>query len=319
VNPNTRTSLSRFLRQRGGYVLALGGLAVSIQVACSDQPSNPSTYAPVAGTPATTAGNTSTTAGTGGAGTAGTFTTGGTAAGTFTTGGAGAGTAGGGTGGDTTAGMSGGGTAGSTSAGMAGTGGQVVLTAYCMDKTPSTLPYTVNEGFQLSGWNQGAVDQAIANDAIMNPPNTDCMNRVPNAVGTCSTWRYTAKLASGYAYVQWITKWDAGFTHAPVCIDPAAKAVSFAAKGGKGGEKVTFAAGGGMQDKEITLSNKWETYFVPLDGVDFNTFDTGVVEGFEWKIVPTADAPAIDFAIDNIQWVKDAPVDGAGGAGGAGM
>jgi len=316
VNPNTRSSLSRFLRHRGGYALALGGLAVSIQVACSDQPSNGSTYAPVAGTPATTAGTPATTAGTGGNTTAGTFTMGGMA-GTFTTGGGGAGAGGGGTGGDATAGMSGGGMA----AGMAGTGGTPEPPKpYCMGKTPETLPYKVNVGFQPSGWNQGAVDQALANDQIKDPVNNDCMagNRLAGAVGNCSTWRFTAKLASGFAYVSWITQWDPQTKGPNVCMDPAAKAVSFAAKGGKGGETITVAAGNGMQDKEITLTNKWEHYFVPLSGVDFNSFETGVNEGFEWKIVPTADAPAIDFALDDIQWVKDLPVDGAGGAGGAG-
>ena len=114
----------------------------------------------------TTAGTTS-TAGTGVAGTGfdtgGTFASAGTSTAGTSTGGSASGGKGGsasGAGGTSTAGTSSSGTAGKSSGGAAGTatggtpasGGTGPATAYCDTHAKSALPYTVNEGFQPSGW-----------------------------------------------------------------------------------------------------------------------------------------------------------------------
>ena len=304
-------NLAQPFRRRFPQAVVLGSLAFGVQVACSDAPVNGgnNTTFPMAGTPSTagtpaaTAGTPATTAGTFGA--SGSFGTAGTPAG---------GTETGGTGGT--------GTAGTATAGTGGTAVVVPTTPYCMGKPLDPLPYTANDGFELSGWNAGAQTQATANANIVNRPADACLTRVPGAVGRCSQWHFIPAVASGFAFVQWITMWDSQFTHPPVCIAEGAKAVTFAAKGLKGGETFTVAAGLGMQDKEVVLSTEWEHYFIPLDGVEYNSFNSGVVEGFTWKIVPTETTPVMDFFIDDIKWVKDLPVDGgeggAGGAGGAG-
>ena len=297
-------TLAQPFRRRAPQVAVLGCLAFGVQIACSDTPANPGPTFPTtagttstAGTPAATAGTPATTAGTFGA--SGSFGTAGTPAGGTDTGGTG-------------------GTGGAATAGTGGTTVVVPPVAYCMGKPLEALPYVANDGFELSGWNAGAQAQATANGDIVNRPTDACLTRVPGAVGRCSQWHFIPAVASGFAFVQWITMWDSKYTHPPVCIAEGAKAVTFAAKGVLGGETITVAAGLGMQDKEIVLSTEWEHYFVPLDGVEYNSFNSGVVEGFTWKIVPTETTPVMDFFIDDIKWVKDLPTDPGGGEGGAG-
>jgi hypothetical protein len=168
----------------------------------------------------------------------------------------------------------------------------------------------VNGGFQLSGWSPSTLGQLTANGDITTPPTNACTaGRVANAVGDCSMWRYTKNETPAPFWVQWITKWDDKYTHPPVCIATGAKAVTFSAKGVLGGEKIQVSAGAGMQKKEITLTTEWKTYFVPLDGVDYNSFSAGVVEGFAWEMSPTTDTPTTEFFLDNIQWVAEAPAE----------
>jgi hypothetical protein len=322
VKLNPLPFISRSLRRRSSQALLLGCAAVAIQGACSSTPTQggppfqPNTSGTSAGGTAGTAANTAgttTTAGTFGAagtfGTAGTFGAAGTGGGTGGAGGAGtAGTALGGTGG-TTAGTANGGTGGTPPPPV----------AYCMGKTLEALPYVVNTGFQPSGWgpDAAAIAEVKTGNQITTPPPDACAARVPNAVGACSMWRWTpAATTPGYSYVAWITMWDPGFTHPPVCLADGAKAVTFMAKGVKGGEVITVAGAGG-QEVQVTLTTAWKQFEISLVGVTYNTFDAGVTSGFSWKVEPALNPGVTEWFLDDIKIVKDLPNTGAGGAGGA--
>lgn len=246
--------------------------------------------------------------------TAGTPATGGTfgnpvggSAGTFgnPVGGAGSGGASGsggagGAGGIGSAGKSTGGSAGTAGSGTAGTGGAPPVTAYCDNQPKSPLPYTVNDGFQPSGW-QG--DFAAISAADITPDG--CAMRSPNSVGSCSAWRYTPNAVTpAWAGVSWSKVWDAAFTHPPVCIANGATKVTFQAKGAVGGEQLIVSAAG-AQEYPITLTNAWQELEVSLDGVTYNTYAEGVTSGFFWKVAPpTPSGGAVTFFIDDIQFVQ---------------
>jgi hypothetical protein len=304
-------TLAQPFRRRAPQVAVLGCLAFGVQIACSDTPASPSnnnTTFPMAGT-TSTAGTPATTAGT--TSTAGTFATAGTfgSAGTAATGG----TEAGGTGGAGTAGTA-----------TAGTGGTVVViptTPYCMGKTPQTLPYAAEKNYYPSGWSEGP--PVISNPTDLPFKACDPANRVAGAAGNCTTWRYTPAATPAPAWVIWEVPPAAPMTH--VCLPEGVNSIAFCARGGAGGEKI-MTGGAEVQEAEITLTNEWKTYTVPLTGVTYNTYDNGLNKAFVWKIVPPAAGAAVtNFFIDNIQFVKDAPGadycaagGGEGGAGGAG-
>jgi hypothetical protein len=264
-----------------------------------------------------TAAGTSSNPGTAGSGVAGTgFDTGGTfasagsnTAGTSTGGSASAGKGGSasGAGGTATAGSASGGTAGKSSGGAAGTstggtssGGTGPATAYCDTHAKSALPYTVNEGFQPSGW-QG--DTTAVSAAPVAP--LACDARVAGSVGICSTWTFTPNAAApAWAGVSWSTVWDANTTHEPVCLAAGATKITFQARGAQGGEVVTFS-GAGAAEVPFTLTSAWKEYQISLTGVQYNTFAAGVTSGFFWKVAPPTPAGApVTFFIDDIQFVK---------------
>lgn len=247
-----------------------------------------------------TAGTNSATAGT--FGNAGTFSTAGTGtAGTATAGTGGTSAGGSGTAGATSsAGKSAGGAAGSGTAGTPATGGTGPVTAYCDSAAKSPLPYTVNEGFQPSGW-QG--DTTAVSAAPANP--NGCAARAAGSVGDCTTWKFTPNATTPlWAGVTWSKMWDANYTHPPVCLAAGATKVTFQAKGALGGETVTFSAAGAAETP-FTLTNAWKEYAVPLNGIEYNTFADGVTSGFFWKVAPTTPNGApVTFFIDDIQFVK---------------
>jgi hypothetical protein len=270
------------------------------------------------GSSTSTAGTSGATAGTGTAGTetasagtfatAGTFGAGGTSAGlggTNSTAGSGGASSAAGTNG--TAGKAAGGTTGTagTGAGTAGTNGAAGTnagTAYCDTHAKSPLPYTVNEGFQPSGW-QG--DSAAISAAPVAPDNCAAAARTAGAVGNCSTWRYTPNATAPlWAGVAWSRVWDANTTHEPVCLAAGATKITFQARGAAGGEKVTFSAAGAAE-LQFTLTNAWKEYEIPLAGVVYNTPAEGVSSGFFWKVVPpTPNGAPVTFFVDDIQFVN---------------
>ena len=62
-------------------------------------------------------------------------------------------------------------------------------------------------------------------------------------------------------------------------------AVTFWAKGVAGGEKITVTAQGAIE-VPLTLTNAWAQYSIPMTGAMYNTFASGVEQGFYWKVVP---------------------------------
>jgi hypothetical protein len=313
VKLNTLTSFAHPLRRRAPQIAVLGCLAFAAQVACSDAPTQGGTPTPFPTSGTTSGGSVANTAGTTTTTAAGTFATGG--GGTFSAGGTGFET--GGTAGST-AGTASGGSAGST----AGTGGTTVVvppTPYCMGKTLEPLPYPVKTGFQPSGWSEGP-------PVISNPTDLAfdaCTERVAGAaaVGDCSKWRYTPSATPGAAWVIWSLQWEPNYRHDNVCLAEGATAIAFCARGVAGGEKIQVG-GAGVAEAEITLTNEWALYKVPLTSPDYNSFESGVPSGFDWKVVPAAVPSKVEFFIDKLQFMKDVPADYCGGAdsgeGGAG-
>ena len=212
-----------------------------------------------------------------------------------------AGAGGSGTAGTTSsAGKNAGGAAGSGTAGTPAAGGTAPVTAYCDSVAKSPLPYTVNEGFQPSGW-QG--DSTAVSAAPANP--NGCAARAAGSVGDCTTWKFTPNATTPlWAGVTWSKMWDANYTHPPVCLATGATKVTFQAKGALGGETVTFSAAGAAE-VPFTLTNAWKEYAIPLNGVQYNTFADGVTSGFFWKVAPpTPNGAPVTFFVDDIQFVK---------------
>lgn len=301
--------LNQPFRRRAPQLAAVGCLAFAVQVACSDAPTQsgnvpifPTAGTSAGGTPANTAG---TPAASGSFSTSGSFGTAGT-------------TDVGGTGGTT------GGTATAGTATTAGTGGTTVVvppTPYCQGKTLSTLPYTVETNYFPSGWSVGPPDISVPADLVYDA----CTSRVTGAVGNCTKWRYTPQAVPAPVWVIWAVPPLAPAATSHACLATGATAIAFCARGEKGGEKIQ-TGGAGVNEAEITLTDEWKTFTVPLTGVNYNTDENGVPTGFVWKVVPAAVPAITEFFIDKIQIVKDAPGadycgdggDGGGGEGGAG-
>jgi hypothetical protein len=300
----------------GIKLVALGAFAFAAQIACSDDPAQTPIIPPgnssgtgnnTAGTPSSggtfgSAGTPSNTSGTS-FGTAGTPATGGTAS----VGGTGAG------------GTAGAGTAGTATAGSGGTG-VVPNDPYCMGKTPEALPFSVSAAFYPSGWYPDGMQ--IETPADLGDACTT--GRSPGAVGGCTPWRYKPAATASWAAVGWVTSDGKGFVHPPVCLPADATALTFLARGVKGGEKLSIGGLGVNPEKLIQLTNAWKRFSIPLAGVTYNSLESGVKSGFSWKVEPPAPpamAEAVEFFIDDIQVVKgELPPDpsGGGGAGGGG-
>lgn len=304
----TLTSSAHSFRRHMPQAAVLGCLAFALQVACSDAPVNGTPTPPftaagtnAGGTPVSMAG---TPAASGSFSSSGSFGT----AGTFDTGGAG---------GSATAGTGGTATAGTATAGTGGTAVVIPTTPYCMGKTLTPLPYMATDGFKQAGWD-GAVAEIKTGAQIVPAPAVDycTAQRVAGAVGDCSMWQWTPDPTTpAYADVRWTRMFDAGYTHPQVCLAEGAKYISFYARGAVGGEKITVGGAGipTASEVEVTLTNKWAVYSAPLDGVTYNTYDSGVENVFSWKAEPPS--LQITFWIDNIQIRKDLPTIGAGGGG----
>jgi hypothetical protein len=194
-----------------------------------------------------------------------------------------------------------------------------------MGKPLTALPYITTDGFKQSGWD-GAISELKTGAQIVPAPATDyCSQRVAGAVGDCSMWQWTPDpVTPAYAGVRWIRMWDPGYTHPQVCLAEGAKYITFYARGAVGGEKISVGGAGIPTPSEVAvvLTNQWAVYSAPLDGVTYNTYDSGLENAFSWKAEPPTSQ--ITFWIDNIQIRKDLPTlgdgdgDGDGGAGGAG-
>jgi len=195
--------------------------------------------------------------------------------------GAGAGGAGGAAG-------AGGGGAGGAAAGASGAAGAGGATGpYCSQPGAKvgTLPYVTTTSFIGSDYQPNGGGLQIGSAACTHYDaacGTDNKNDGP--CGQCTTWTYTPNAtAATYAGVGYVRKFDGNYTAPQICMPATAKAITFYAKGALGGEQVTFTAQG-AQELPFTLTTTWTKYTLPLTGV-YNT-DTGVEQGFYWKVVP---------------------------------
>ena len=203
----------------------------------------------------------------------------------------------------------------------------MVVPPYCMDKTPVALPFDVQTAFYESAWQGDFAQITIPTVPPMDTPDLTaeqnaCESRPPGAVGHCSRWRYTpsATLGASWAAVAWVNRADANYTHDPVCLATGATRISFWARGLEGGEVVSFG-GGGANEVSITLTDEWQEYEVPLEGVTYTTPDGVAPNGFSWKVdpaVPPEDTQVTTFVIDSIQFVTTPLVGNGGGEGGSG-
>jgi hypothetical protein len=150
----------------------------------------------------------------------------------------------------------------------------------------------------------------------------DCgTDRAPGAIGKCTKYTYTPATPATWAGVAYILGYQ-GFGsagHMPICLADGATALTFYAKGAVGGEIVGFA-GGTAAAMDVTLTADWKLYTIPLSGVQYNTDNMGLTDGFFWKIAPAAGTTAVaeTFYVDDIQYVGATGGGGAGGAGGVG-
>lgn len=298
------SSYANPFRSRGAQLLCLGTIAFAAQIACSDAPAPKTTPFPStggsAGMPAATAGTAGSFLPSGGGGafsTAGAFGTSGSAGS-----------------------VAAGGTAGTAGSGTAGTGGVIITPPFCEGKTLEALPFDVQTSFYPSSW-QGDFSQIAVPTDLQNDPCTTRPTGSLGDAGHCTKWRYTPNATTAsWAAVAWSTYADANFTHPPVCLAAGAKAVTFFARGAKGGEKISVGALG-ANEVVIDLTTDWKQFEISLEGVDYNTFEVGVKTGFSWKVDPATPpdvTPVTEFFIDSIQVVSTStPGGGEGGAGGA--
>jgi hypothetical protein len=166
---------------------------------------------------------------------------------------------------------------------------------------------------------------------ISMPGDTTCGgDRAPGSpVGNCHTVIYTdappdASALKGWAGVVWQYPANNWGTSPGLAVPPGATAVTFYARGATGQEKVAFGVGGvgfggvpttaapcldtvSQSLPKATLSTTWTQYVISLDG---QTYPGGVIGGFTWIGAAAdgpADASAVTFYIDDIQWVASVP------------
>jgi hypothetical protein len=186
---------------------------------------------------------------------------------------------------------------------------------YCKGKTPETLPFSVSAAFYPSGWYPDGKQIEAPTDL----GDACTTGRIPGAVGGCTAWRYKPATKASWAAVGWVNSDGKGFVHPPVCLPADATALTFLARGVKGGEKLNIGGLGIKPEVAIELTSEWKRFAIPLEGVTYNSSDSGVKSGFSWTVVPPAApavAEAVEFFIDDIQVVKGAlPPDPSGGGG----
>ncbi|MDB4969347.1 MAG: Glutamate synthase large chain [Myxococcales bacterium] len=196
-----------------------------------------------------------------------------------------------------------------------GTGGNQGSTDMAMPPQPtSMLPFVVDTAFVSSGF---MGDGATAGTIMMTPAksgdSTDCNGKRAStaASGSCHVIAYAPPSAGGMGWggVYWQYPANNWGMKAGYGVPAGAKKVTFQAKGGKGGEKVTFLAGGIIgagnpytdsikATTTVTLTADWATYTIDLSGQSY----TQVLGGFGWTMTATDAAVSGSFFVDDIQW-----------------
>jgi hypothetical protein len=206
-----------------------------------------------------------------------------------------------------------GGAAGSGGAG--GTGGSPDMAGDSGTPNGSiALPFQVSDQFVPSGF---MGDSPTDFNAVkMSPDATMCASRDPSAKGSCYTVAWTPSFLSGaksaWVGVYWQYPANNWGGKAGKDIATGAAKVSFLAKGGAGGEALTFLAGG-INTKggdptltysdsfsatlPATLTTSWTRYEIPLSGQTYSS----VLGGFGWSITTSTTSP-VTFYVDDITW-----------------
>jgi hypothetical protein len=197
----------------------------------------------------------------------------------------------------------------------------VVLAAACApptapaDDAPLKAPFTVSDHFTPTGYIGDGVTIGVVN---MLPDA--CPTRAPNAVGDCYQVTYIPPVPTqnDYAGVFWQYPGNNWGDYPGHTVLPGATKVTVWARGGKGGEQLTFQAGGvSVTDSSkpyhdsfsaaagpFTLTTEWQPFVVPLTGKTYNR----VLGGFAWiyHLPPATGAPSdsepIVFYLDSITW-----------------
>jgi hypothetical protein len=188
-----------------------------------------------------------------------------------------------------------------------------------------TLPFAVDDVYATSGYEGDAVN---AGAITLEGDSTCGGNRSGQSpLGACHTVLYTpliqgqaigAMTALGWAGVAWQYPADNWGTGPGYAIPPAAKTVTFSARGAAGGEVVSFWIGGtGVGTAatgvlcsdplsvhiDVTLTSRWTVHTIPLSG----PYAPAVLTGFGFTVArseqPAAlQAQAITFYVDDIRW-----------------
>jgi hypothetical protein len=141
--------------------------------------------------------------------------------------------------------------------------------------------------------------------------STTCPSRAPSPVGTCYAITYTPANTSAGFYWEYPDK-NLGLQTGLAVAEGATK-LTFWAKGGAGGEAVTFGAGGGppagiangpygdtfSASQTITLTTAWAEYTIPLNVSSYGP----VLSGFDWWLLAKS-TDTLQFSIDSIEWVQ---------------
>lgn len=172
-------------------------------------------------------------------------------------------------------------------------------------REPLPVPFAVSDhyspdGFFGDGETRGAVDLT-----------KECPPRAPGATGDCYTVTYRPG-AKGFAGVVWQyphNNWGFWPGHA---IAPGAARITLLARGGRGGETITF--GGGQRDSpnahrdsfkldEVTvgLQPQWTRHEIPFGGESY-LGPSGVIGPFLFSLAAGTGREPIVIHLDDIRW-----------------
>jgi hypothetical protein len=177
----------------------------------------------------------------------------------------------------------------------------------CAQQPGYPLPLAVTDVYVPSGY----YDMS----SMEMRPGPGCVERAPGARGNCTSFSWFPK------HLEWVGvqfQYPANnWTGPGICIERGATAILFWAKGELNGGLASFDAVGASIQK-LTLNGAWTQYRIDLSGVDYNGFvpEGGVRGGFSFVLTrELTDFTQKDLDIDGIEWVHEASVPGAGGAG----
>ena len=140
-------------------------------------------------------------------------------------------------------------------------------------------------------------------DTVETQP--DCTDN-PHQGDTCFKVSYDAQGEMGWAGLYWLYP-DANWAEAQGRDLAGAARLTFWARGGKGGEVVTFKMGGIRGPKpdsaeaaalKLTLTPEWQPFALALDGSDL----ANVVGGFAFTVAQRDNAEGCTFYLDDIAY-----------------